>query len=403
MKIALTTIGSRGDIQPYISLGVALKQNGFSVAIFTHPFAKNLICSYGLEHKSIGNNVNFNHIVERLIQYSNNDIKSMRYAMRFIFKDLRLCHNDLLNKLRGYDLIIGHGLVGQSEAAMLNKPFIVVGLEPMGLDKEFWKSKNYLKEFAIWTSTKILGKLFAKPYIRFRKEIGAPPLSEKNRFPYLALVPFSPTVLKNQYNWKEKTIITGYFYSHPPQKYKPKEDLVEFIESGEKPIFITLGSMTHSQNKILDLYRIFSDAVTKSNSRAILLLPGIEKTDQKSNEQIFIIDNVPYDWLLKQVSSVIHHFGFGTTAEVLKAGLPSIPIPHIFDQKMRAKKMYKMGYSLKPLNINKLNSRTLSKAILNSLSNRILLAKCKETSIAISKENGNSKAVNEIKLYIQNL
>jgi sterol 3beta-glucosyltransferase len=42
MKIALTTIGSRGDIQPYIALGLELQRNGHSVTILTHPWAKRL-------------------------------------------------------------------------------------------------------------------------------------------------------------------------------------------------------------------------------------------------------------------------------------------------------------------------------------------------------------------------
>jgi sterol 3beta-glucosyltransferase len=40
MKIALTTIGSRGDIQPYIALGIELQKQGHSVVIKTHPWAK---------------------------------------------------------------------------------------------------------------------------------------------------------------------------------------------------------------------------------------------------------------------------------------------------------------------------------------------------------------------------
>jgi len=43
MKIALTTIGSRGDIQPYIALGVELQKTGHSITILTHPWAKQII------------------------------------------------------------------------------------------------------------------------------------------------------------------------------------------------------------------------------------------------------------------------------------------------------------------------------------------------------------------------
>ena len=60
MKIALTTIGSRGDIQPYIAIGLELQRNGHSVAILTHPWAKRIVNYYGLTHISVGDDIDIN-------------------------------------------------------------------------------------------------------------------------------------------------------------------------------------------------------------------------------------------------------------------------------------------------------------------------------------------------------
>ena len=98
-----------------------------------------------------------------------------------------------------------------------------------------------------------------------------------------------------------------------------------------------------------------------------------------------------------------HHFGFGTTAEVLKAGLPSIPIPHLFDQKVRATKVYKLAYASKPLDYKKLNSDKLAGAIIGLKSNQEIKENCLKAGSLISKENGLDKAVYLINKYISSL
>ena len=99
----------------------------------------------------------------------------------------------------------------------------------------------------------------------------------------------------------------------------------------------------------------------------------------------------------------MHHFGFGTTAEVLKAGLPSIPIPHIFDQKIRASSIHKLGYAYKPLDINKINSNSLSDAITQASNDNAMKTKCLEAAKEISDNNGIKKIVELINKYIGQL
>jgi sterol 3beta-glucosyltransferase len=129
-------------------------------------------------------------------------------------------------------------------------------------------------------------------------------------------------------------------------------------------------------------------------------MPDLEKEKIVIPGNIFLANQIPYSWLLEQVTLVVHHFGFGTTAEVLKAGLPSIPIPHIFDQKIRASAIYKMGYAYKPLQINKINGNILSDAIIQVKNNQLLKRKCIEAGRIISNEKGTRKAVELINKFI---
>lgn len=48
------TIGSRGDVQPYIALGLRLKREGHSVTIVTHAEYKDWIEGFDLQHREAG-------------------------------------------------------------------------------------------------------------------------------------------------------------------------------------------------------------------------------------------------------------------------------------------------------------------------------------------------------------
>lgn len=189
MNIALSTIGSRGDIQPYIALGTELKKKGHIVSILTHPWAKEIINSYGLSHIPVGENIDINYSAKQFVENSKNNLKGFSFALNFILDNLRTCYKDFLSGFKNFDIIIGHGVVGEAEANILNKPFITVSIAPMGLQKEYWKSNNYLKESGIFVSDKIMGAFFGQPYIKFRKEVGVTLIKNKSDFPYLAIIP----------------------------------------------------------------------------------------------------------------------------------------------------------------------------------------------------------------------
>ncbi len=403
MKIALTTIGSRGDIQPYIALGIELQKNGHSVTILTHPWAKQIVSFYGLSHISVGDDIDINYSAKQFVENSSSNLKGFKFALNYIYDTLRNCHRDFLIALKDFDLIIGHGIVGEAEADILNKPFIQVSIAPIGLPKEYWKSKNFIKEFSVYLSDKIMGAIFGKPYIRFRRDLGVPNYRNENAYPYLAIIPMPLFLQSPNSNWKNSTEITGYFFAGTPNDYSPPEDLMSFVKNEEKPILITFGSMFHNQEQTKNIYMTVCESLDKSSTRAVLIMPDINEKEITIPDNIYIAKQIPYSWLLGYVEFVVHHFGFGTTAEVLRAGLPSIPIPHIFDQKIRASAIHKLGYAYKPLNINRMNSSVLSNAILSVKNNKEMKKKCLEAGTNISNENGAEKAVKLINKHIEKI
>lgn len=187
------------------------------------------------------------------------------------------------------------------------------------------------------------------------------------------------------------TEITGYWFLGTPQEFEPDAKLVEFISNGPEPVFFSLGSMYTDLKQMKRLLDIFISATMQCKERAIILMPI--DMENKLPDNIYQVKDIPYSWLLDKVSVVVHHCGFETTAEVLKAGLPSIPIPHIFDQFKTANKLYKSELACKPLNIHKLGVRTLSQTLSEIKNNKQIAEHTRNIGLSIRKERGLEKAV----------
>lgn len=54
MNIVIQVVGSRGDIQPFIALGIALKEAGHRIRVATHETFRSSIQEVGLEFFNIG-------------------------------------------------------------------------------------------------------------------------------------------------------------------------------------------------------------------------------------------------------------------------------------------------------------------------------------------------------------
>jgi sterol 3beta-glucosyltransferase len=144
---------------------------------------------------------------------------------------------------------------------------------------------------------------------------------------------------------------------------------VNFIENGEKPVVVSLGSMVISGKKAEQRLKLFIETFEKTGLRAII--QGWDEAIKDANlpDTIFHIGSIPHYWLFPKASVIIHHGGFGTTAVALGSGVPGIIIPHAIDQFYWADQVYKLGAGPKFITRGKLNSSTLISAINQALNN----------------------------------
>jgi len=85
---------------------------------------------------------------------------------------------------------------------------------------------------------------------------------------------------------------------------------------------------------------------------------------------IFILDNVPHDWLFdhERVVAVVHHGGAGTTAVGLAKGRPTVVVPFFGDQGFWGTMIYKAGAGPEPIPAKELDVNNLRDAIVFAIS-----------------------------------
>lgn len=391
MKILLTVMGVRGDVQLFIALAKALNDKGHEVRVALNQKFIKLAQFYGVNYYSLGGEADDGiNEMQKIIRAKNN-YKAAKMGTDFFFQGVRKHTTTLQELCPLYDLIIGYGSFGLAEADKANKPFISVVIDPNLAEKKF--SKNISLNMELIVEKIALYFLMGRKYEQFRKKIDAPS-SNKSNNPQLILLPMSPQVIKPTPNWTKKNVISGYWYSEYPLKYSPPEDLKEFIQSGQKPLFISFGSATWSEKDHSSLLKILFEAVEKAGTRAIIL--NTETYSDKIPDHIYLVKEIPYNWLLDHVWCVIHHCGLGTTAEVLKAGLPSIPVPYMVDQFDWAERIHALGVATHPIPRKKLTPTKLAKKITEIQENSEIRMNAKNLGYKIRPENGLKNAISAI-------
>jgi UDP:flavonoid glycosyltransferase YjiC (YdhE family) len=398
-KIAMFTMGTRGDIQPYIFLSRELIRNGYDVTLGSHPCWKNLVEEAGIHFEPIGPDIDIDKEAAIIRGKTSNPALSMLRMMNFVFKIIQNSTHQIFEVCKGKDLIIvSHSQMGATEAEVLGIPTINVTLR-----KEMIAEK--LKPQSFWNKLigQVIGKQVAKPYNKIRKVYGLKPIQSSDEIisRKLNLIPISKHVLERNPYWEEQHILTGYWYEDE-ENYVPDEKLAAFLASGEKPILLALGAMSFEEESEKEKLDMFVNAFSRTGYRAII--QGFQKTLQNYElpETMISCGSVPHSFLFKHCLFVIHHCGFGTAAATMIYGIPSIPVPHVLDQMGFAMQLYDINVATKPLKSKDLNESSIYEAILDMQSNFEEKKKNAELiSAKIKEEGGVEEAVRLIEKVME--
>jgi sterol 3beta-glucosyltransferase len=204
MKIVIPTIGSKGDVQPFIALAQGLIQAGHSVTLASHPVMKPLIESHGVTFAPIGPDIDLAQEVAAIRHQARNTAIGLIQGMRFGFDMLTRSHDDILAQCQKADLVVVPTAIaaGKNEAELLNLPYLSVTLMP-------WAIPWYDPDRPITTRVfygvidNLVHLITTGPLNRIRKKHGLPPVGKEGfTSTLLNLIPISPAVYAPNPRWE---------------------------------------------------------------------------------------------------------------------------------------------------------------------------------------------------------
>jgi sterol 3beta-glucosyltransferase len=107
MKIVVTAIGSRGDVQPYVNLCQGLQEAGHDVTLATNPTLCSLADSHGVKSAPVGAAIDMGLEGARLMERSFDNmyvglIRAMQLGVRLVEE----AYPDVLMVCNGADLVV---------------------------------------------------------------------------------------------------------------------------------------------------------------------------------------------------------------------------------------------------------------------------------------------------------
>lgn len=359
-KLAMFTMGTRGDVQPYIYLARALNRAGYETIIGSHPCWKDLIEEAGVSFAAIGPDIEIEKEAAIIRGRNSNPVISMLKTMNFVFKIIQNSTGEIYEVCKGKDLIIvSHSQMGATEAQALGIPTVNVTLQTEMIAEKLKEQKWTNKLFG-----SLIGAQIAKPYNKIRKVYGLPGVKSADEIisGKLNMIPISKYVKERNPYWESQHILTGYWYEDE-KDYKPEKKLADFLANGEKPIILALGAMSFEDKEEREKFDMFIRAFETTGKRAVI--QGFCKTlrNYKLPTAMMACGSVPHSWLFRQGYCAIHHCGFGTASAAMIYGIPSIPVPHVLDQMGFAAQLYELGVSVKPIHAKDLSKERIIVAI----------------------------------------
>ena len=194
--------------------------------------------------------------------------------------------------------------------------------------------------------------------------------------PDLTLLLFPGWFAPPQPDWPQPLLQADFALYDPNPAAALSPALQAFLATGPAPLVFTHGT---GNRQAAAYFAAARDATLAPGRRAIFLTPHAEQVPAHLPPAILWQDYVPLRALLPHAAALMHHGGIGTTAEALRAGTPQLIIPLAHDQFDNAERVKALGVGAR-LDATRVNASRLATALANLLADPALPARCREVA-----------------------
>jgi rhamnosyltransferase subunit B len=414
LKIVISSFGSSGDFNPCLAIARALRQKGVDVIFLSNPYYEKTIINAGLRFSPAGE---YFDVFEMIMNNPDcfDAIKGPKLIWNLVLDTVPKMYNSMkqLIEKEKPDLTASHILEygGMLAARQCNVPYITLSPTPMG-----WFNTKEPGYLTYWPMPLPLRRMHARIMLLIMD--AALRYSLKSRckkyainLSFNSLHDVYDKALLNLGLWSQSLRPAG--SDDPPhskicgfvrdEHIKDWPDVPTQISDlfalDQKPVVVGLGSGVSLNGDAV--YKNTINACKQLNRSCLLVGKDLSKyTDIENN--IIAVDFAPYGWVFPRSSAIIHHGGLNTTAESLRSGIPSLIIPHGYDQFDNAIRAEQMGVS-RNVRLGKVSSTKFTSTLGEILNNTAMHEQAVDISKKICAEpEGANKAAEAIISIITN-
>jgi UDP:flavonoid glycosyltransferase YjiC (YdhE family) len=404
----LTTFGSFGDLHPYIAVGLGLRERGHRVTIATSAQYREKVEGEGLGFHAVRPDIVAMAMSPGTMARAFHPRTGSEYVIRrMMVPCVEQSWEDLSSIAPQADLLVGHPIAFATPivAESLGKRWISVILQPTtilsaidpptvsgypwlercrGFGPGFWNT--------FWNISRRVIREWGKPINNLRRKVNLPeaknPVLDDMFSPWGTQAWFSGLLAKPQADWPAKVSITGFpFYDKLTPGEGLSAELARFLNAGPPPVIFTLGSSAAYAPG--PFYEESAEAIKALGLRAILLVGNSPDNQPKRAlpANVMVANYAPYSELFPRAAAVVHQGGAGTTAQVLRAGVPMCVVPYSHDQPDYARRCANLGVA-RIVSRNRYRAALVAKELEALLTGTAHSEAAQNTAREMAKEDG---------------
>ena len=353
MRVLLSTIGSRGDVQPLVALASHLKALSHEVRVCVPPDFREWIENLGIPVTPIGPEVR-KFAASRPMATQPQTLPTPEQRRQMAQATVATQFETLTAAAQECDIIVAATalqIAARSVAEKMGIPYVFVAYSPIVLPSSYHPPPPLpLLPGQAPPTTNDNRELWARDAARFndlfgaavnasRASLGLAPVTDLRSHmmtdrPWLAA---DPTLGPWPDSTSEGVFQTGAWIL--PDERPLSQELNTFIESGEPPIYFGFGSTRAPQ----DSGQLIRQAARALGRRAIVSRGWFDESLVENDADCLSIGEVNVHALFSRVAAVVHHGGAGTTTAAALAGAPQVVIPDHYDQHYWAQQVHILG------------------------------------------------------------
>ena len=412
MRVVICTIGSGGDVHPYIALGVELRRRGHEVVLLVNPHFHTRAKAAGLDIEALGTDEQYAAVIKSpdLIHPTRGPRFVLRTLVREPSREMFVTTRRLIRERRA-DIVVRHliafgaGWAAEHEGVptacgVLAPLFWLSNIDPPAFKRSFFQNAPVWMRRLRMTIARRLAPFVLTPIVNgARGDCGLPPVNDafvrEVRGGDINLGLWSPAYRGPLPDDPPHGYICG-FCPFDGAEAMPAA-LEHFLDNGPPPIVFTLGtSVVHHAG---EFYAMAASVARRLNRRAVLLAGEGAEAISGLEPENFVARYAPFDRLLARGCATVHHGGIGTTGSALRSGRPMVVVPHANDEFDNADRARRLGVSA-TVHTNKLNARRLEAALRQILDNPAVAARAESIARSMSGENGPATAAHALEQLV---